>query len=66
MAASQWISPQWIFSDIPEKERLRPGDWLELIGEHQSADMLAADAGTIGYEVLTALGQRYERKYIDG
>jgi hypothetical protein len=28
---------------------------MELIGEHQSADDLANDAGTIGYEILTVL-----------
>lgn len=39
------------------------GDWLEVIGPHQSVDDLAADLGTIGYEVLTSLGRRYERIY---
>ncbi len=51
-------------SGVPEKQRPRPGDMMELIGEHQSADELAHDAGTIGYEVLTDLGHRYERIYI--
>ena len=37
---------------------------MELIGPNQSADDLAVDAGTIGYEILTALGQRYKRQYI--
>ncbi|WP_119302864.1 alanine racemase [Dongia deserti] len=41
-----------------------PGAWVEILGEHQSADDLAAAAGTIGYEVLTALGPRYQRRYI--
>ncbi len=39
---------------------------LDLIGPHQTADALAAVAGTIGYEILTALGPRYERRYIGG
>ncbi len=34
---------------------------FELLGPHQSIDDLAADAGTIGYEILTALGRRYRR-----
>jgi alanine racemase len=42
----------------------QPGAWVEILGEHQSADELAAAAGTIGYEVLTALGPRYQRRYI--
>ncbi len=34
---------------------------FELLGPHQSIDDLAADAGTIGYEILTSLGRRYRR-----
>jgi alanine racemase len=26
--------------------------------------VVAADAGTIGYEVLTSLGRRYARRYV--
>jgi alanine racemase len=33
------------------------------IGEHYGVDDAAADAGTIGYEVLTSLGARYHRIY---
>lgn len=40
-----------------------PGDWMEVIGPSQSADQLAADLGTIGYEVLTGLSQRSHRIY---
>jgi alanine racemase len=39
------------------------GDAVEIIGPHQSVDDLARDAGTIGYEILTALGSRYLRHY---
>lgn len=52
-------------SAVPENQRPKPGDLMELIGVHQSADDLANDAGTIGYEVLTNLGHRYERVYVD-
>lgn len=45
-------------------EQARPGALIELIGEHQPADALAADAGTIGYEILTALGHRFLRNYV--
>ncbi len=41
----------------------QPGDWLEVIGPHQSVDDLAASCGTIGYEILTSLGPRYHRLY---
>lgn len=43
----------------------QPGDWLEALGPHQTADQLADVAGTIGYEVLTNLGKRYQRIYLD-
>lgn len=36
---------------------------LQILGSHQSVDSLAQAAGTIGYEVLTSLGNRYERQY---
>ncbi len=52
-------------SEVPENERPKPGDALEILGEHQQADDLAKDAGTIGYEILTRLSNRYERKYIN-
>lgn len=44
-------------------EALCPGNDIELIGPHYSVDDAAADAGTIGYEILTALGARYHRVY---
>ncbi len=37
---------------------------LTLIGPQQGVDHLAQTAGTIGYEVLTSLGQRYQRRYV--
>jgi alanine racemase len=39
-------------------------DSLTVIGPQQGIDALAANAGTIGYEILTSLGARYERRYL--
>ena len=39
------------------------GDMLTLMGPDNSPDLLAEKAGTIGYELLTALGSRYRRIY---
>jgi alanine racemase len=39
---------------------------VELLGQHQSVDTLADWAGSIGYEILTSLGNRYARSYIGG
>ncbi|QDL92385.1 alanine racemase [Paroceanicella profunda] len=36
---------------------------MDILGPHQGVDTLAAAAGTIGYEILTALGSRYARVY---
>jgi alanine racemase len=51
-------------SAAPEEEA-RPGTWVELIGPHLPVDEVADRAGTIGYEILTSLGRRYHRHYID-
>jgi alanine racemase len=37
---------------------------LQLLGQAQGVDDLADAAGTIGYEILTALGARYDRIYL--
>jgi alanine racemase len=50
---------------IPDA-RLQPGMTVELLGAHQHVDDVAAAAGTIGYEVLTRLGGRFERRYLQG
>jgi len=52
-------------SALPEG-RLQEGDLVELIGPSQSVDDAAGHAGTIGYEILTSLGPRFHRRYIDG
>lgn len=38
---------------------------LDILGPYQTVDDLADAAGTIGYEVLTSLGARYTRRYIE-
>jgi alanine racemase len=43
----------------------RPGNFIDLIDGEYGVDAVAADAGTIGYEVLTSLGSRYHRVYRD-
>jgi alanine racemase len=37
---------------------------LSLLNEHQGVDEVAGWAGSIGYEILTSLGHRYDRSYI--
>lgn len=42
---------------------VRAGDYIELIGENIRLDDVARASGTIGYEMLTSLGNRYQRHY---
>lgn len=50
-------------SDVPESS-LKPGAMIDILSQDHTADDLAAEAGTIGYEILTSLGQRYARRYL--
>jgi alanine racemase len=50
-------------TDIPPA-LARRGAWAELIGRHVQVDDLADSSGTIGYEVLTRLGPRFQRIYV--
>jgi alanine racemase len=43
---------------------VRRGDYATLIGDGIGVDELAAWSGTIGYEVLAGLGQRYRRVWM--
>jgi alanine racemase len=42
---------------------VQPGEFIDLLDEDYGLDSVARDAGTIGYEMLTALGPRYHRIY---
>jgi alanine racemase len=46
-----------------EKNAVRRGQMVTLLGEGITVDELAHHFGTIGYEVLTSLGARYTRIY---
>jgi alanine racemase len=51
-------------SALPEGA-LREGDFIDVIGgDADDVDTLARAAGTIGYEILTSLGARYQRRWI--
>jgi len=44
---------------------LGTGDLVEVIGDSQTIDDVAGLAGTIGYEILTGLGNRFHRRWLD-
>lgn len=52
-------------TDLPPGA-VRRGDWIELLGATIPVDEVAARSGTIGYELLTGLGRRLERRYVGG
>ena len=52
-------------TDVPEKLAAR-GAWVEVMGARTTIDDLTDRAGTIGYELLTRLGQRVLRVYAGG
>lgn len=52
-------------TDIPD-HLCQPGQTVELLGPHASANELADAAGTIAYEVLSRLGSRLHLEYRGG
>ena len=50
-------------STVPA-QAMRPDALMDLIDPEGGVDVLADQAGTIGYEILTALGSRYHRTYL--
>ncbi|HIL28408.1 MAG TPA: alanine racemase, partial [Micavibrio sp.] len=59
------VSMDAVTVDITHLEnKPKQGDALDVICDQQTADDLARDASTIGYEILTSLGSRYSREYV--
>ncbi len=57
------VSMDLLTVDVTDHPGVTDADTVEIIGPSRGIDALAHDAGTIGYELLTALGTRYERRY---
>jgi len=55
------VSMDMITVDVTDLSR--DPDYLTLLGPRQTVDTVAEAAGTIGYEILTSLGHRYQRSY---
>jgi alanine racemase len=52
-------------TDVPDQE-IRIGDHIELFGPNIPIDEVGRASGTVGYELLTGLGNRYHRRYVGG
>lgn len=46
-------------------DSVQRGDMVEILGKNQTIDDLAMQAGTNGYEILTHLGHRFQKRYLD-
>jgi alanine racemase len=51
-------------TDLPE-DMIKAGDWIELLGSTITLEEAATASGTISYELLTSLGNRHARHYLD-
>lgn len=60
------VSMDLITLDVTEAPDAVEGAMVRILGADQTVDDLADAAGTIGYEILTSLGPRYERRYTGG
>ncbi|MBA4171701.1 MAG: alanine racemase [Hyphomicrobium sp.] len=62
------ISMDLITVDVTDLEpgSCQSGDWAELIGPTITLEEAGRRAGTIGYEILTRLGPRFQRIYVGG
>ncbi len=52
-------------SSVPA-DLARPGATIDLLDADLGVDEVGARAGSVGYEILTALGRRYHRSYLGG
>lgn len=60
------VSMDLITLDVTDCPAAAEGELVNLIDGQNTVDKLADAAGTIGYEILTSLGARYQRRYIGG
>ncbi|KAB2684366.1 alanine racemase [Brucella tritici] len=61
------ISMDSLTIDITDagKQGPGPGDYVEVIGPHQTVEEIAGMSSTINYEILAGLGPRISRLYVD-
>ncbi|MCZ8315265.1 alanine racemase [Phreatobacter sp.] len=59
------VSMDLVAVDVTDAGGVAAGDTATLLGDGIGVDDVAEAAGTIGYEILTSLGRRYHRRYLD-
>lgn len=60
------VSMDTILVDVTEvgEDAIHEGSLIDIVGPNFGVDAIAGCAGTIGYEILTSLGNRYARSYL--
>jgi alanine racemase len=61
------VSMDLITVDVTDLGEIAPtrGDWADLVAPELPIESVGVSAKTIGYEVLTRLGPRFHRVYLD-
>jgi alanine racemase len=59
------VSMDLITIDVTNVPNVKMGDYAEIYGENCTIDEMASKCGTIGYEILTSLGHRFKRIYLE-
>lgn len=57
------VSMDLITLDVSAVPNAHVGQMVEFLGDHRPLDVVAEEADTIGYELLTQLGKRFHRIY---
>jgi alanine racemase len=62
------VSMDLVVADVTglDGAAVRRGDWACVLGPEIGVDALGEAGGTIGYDILTRLGRRFARIYVDG
>ena len=48
-----------------QENKIKQGDWVELIGENIKIELISSLSETIEYEILNNLGYRLKKSYIN-
>lgn len=60
------VSMDLITFDVTDVAAAKAGDMISVLDHRHTIDDMATEAGTIPYEILTSLGQRYARRHVGG
>lgn len=59
------IAMDMLMADVSHIPEVREGDEAEAFGKHIAIEQVAAQCNTIAYEILTGIGQRVKRVYVE-